>query len=42
MRLIGIKMSNLKSVAEVKRDASLTTFFKGNVTKEEYWKNNQK
>jgi hypothetical protein len=29
-------MSNLKSLAEVKKDRSLTDFFKGNVSKEEY------
>lgn len=38
MRLVGIKMSNLKSVAEVKKDKSLTEFFKGGVSNEEYWK----
>jgi hypothetical protein len=38
VRLIGVKLSNLKNLHEVKRDKHLTDFFKGNVSAEEYQK----
>lgn len=37
-RLIGVKLSNLKNQAEVKRDKQVTDFFKKGLSKEDYHK----
>ncbi len=36
VRLLGVKLSNLKNQAEVKKDKHLTDFFKSNMSKEDY------
>ena len=41
MRLIGVKLSNLRNQCDVKRDKHLTEFFKSNLSREDYQKQNQ-
>jgi len=41
VRLIGVKLSNLRNQHEVKRDKHLTEFFKAGVSKDEYIKQTQ-
>lgn len=42
MRLLGIRMSSLKSVTEVKKDSSLNQFFKQKLSTEEFMNQNEK
>ena len=36
MRLLGVKVSQLKSLEEIKREPSLNTFFGGKISQEQY------